>query len=69
MRLFSRKPMYSQEEIAEQIGQIADLMKMRKSAQIIEEIKRFDTEVEMAQRVLDHMLSKVTAGLEVREVV
>lgn len=69
MKLFSRKPAYSQEEIAEQIGQIADLMKMRKSSEIVEEIDRFTTAIETAQLVLDHMLSEVTDGLVAKEVV
>lgn len=50
---------YSQEEVAEQIGQIADLMKMREKVnQPIEEAKRLTDSIAVSQEVLAFMLDE-----------
>lgn len=66
---FRKRPPYSQEEIAEQIGQIADMMKMRKSSQILDEVARFTGEIEMAQIVLQYMLEMNSDCFAVKSVV
>lgn len=49
---------YSQMEISEQIGQIAELMKMRRSSQIVGEVEKFSEAIETAQEVLAFMLDE-----------
>lgn len=58
MKLFKRKWQYTQEEIAEQIGQIGDLMKMRKSSQVKDEAAKFTYAIEVSQEVLAFMLDE-----------
>lgn len=54
-----RKWRYSQEEVAEQIGQISDLMKMRDSVRKSqEEIDKFTDAVGVSQEVLAFMLDE-----------
>jgi hypothetical protein len=68
MRWLYRKPSYSQEEVAEQIGQISDLMKMRDEANP-EEKKRFTAAVEVSQEVLAFMLDENISGFKAKGVV
>jgi len=54
----THKWQYSQEEIAEQIGQISELMNMRDRTSHAEN-KRFAESIEVSQEVLAFMLDEV----------
>lgn len=69
MNIFRRKWTYTQEEVAEQIGQIADLMKMRKSTQITDEAQQFTVAIDVSQQVLAYMLDENSGRLLKKSVV
>lgn len=53
---FRRKWQYSQEEIAEQIAQVNDLIKQRDKLTIPEQLLRCNGAIEISQEVLTFML-------------
>ena len=72
--IFKRLPPYSQDEISQQIGDLAHLNKLRDAAlqkaltykdsdvkqqRYLEETDRYTDAIEIAQHVLDYMLSEV----------
>lgn len=62
MNLFGKQPPYSQSQISEQIGIIAELQKQRDKAEASrknEEYQRSNNAVMVAQEVLQHMLVRV----------
>lgn len=66
---FRRKLAYNQEEVAEQIGQISDLMRMRKSTQITDEAQQFTDAIAISQEVLHFMLDENSSRLVRKSVV
>lgn len=56
---FRKRVPYSQEQVAEQMRQVKELMQLRKSSQLTDEIKRFDTAIEISQEVLVFMMDEV----------
>jgi len=59
LNILKRKPAYSQEEIAEQIGQVSKCMQLREKAHAPEAVTRADTAVECAQEILNYMLGEI----------
>ncbi len=63
---FRRKPAYTQEQISEQLGQIAELMKLRDTNVSKEERERLQAAVDVSQEILVYMLEEVKRGNERR---
>lgn len=59
---FRKRPPYSQEEIAEQIGQIADLIKMKDKLLQGDQLQRGNDAISVSQEVLAFMLDEVRRG-------
>lgn len=57
MRLFHKPRFYTQLEVSKQIADISELMEQRKEATKAEKLE-LDTQIEIAQYVLSHMLDR-----------